>query len=86
MEDNPFVKQIDPKRLKWACRRGMLELDILLGRFLEEAYPALSPEMQVRFAELLAYPDPEVWTWLMGQDLPENQSLIPIIQAIRAHV
>lgn len=86
MEHHPFVKKIDQKRLKWACRRGMLELDLLLGRFLEEAYPKLSPEMQTRFAELLTYTDPELWTWLTGQSLPENQTLIPIIKAIRAHV
>ena len=37
--------QLDSKpKLKWACRRGMLELDILLEPFVDEAYDALSIE------------------------------------------
>ena len=34
----------DKRRLKWACRRGMLELDVLFEPFVEQAYDELSEE------------------------------------------
>ena len=46
------MKEIPP-RLRWSCRRGMLELDVLLGNFLEEAYFGLTPSEQELFVKLL---------------------------------
>lgn len=72
-------------RLKWACRRGMLELDVLLGNFLNEAYPGLSPEDQQRFTDLLDCTDPELFSWLLGREVPENPELAKITEAISRH-
>lgn len=72
-------------RLQWSCRRGMLELDVLLGNFLEEVYPGLSPDDQQSFVALLDYSDPELFDWLLGQSLPTNHDLILIINKIRQH-
>ena len=54
-------------RLRWHCRRGMLELDLLLERFNRDHLPRLNAEQAVRFAELLALPDHELLDLLMGQ-------------------
>ena len=46
----------EPKRrarLKWACRRGMLELDVLFLPFVDEAFDSLSYEQQEIFENLL---------------------------------
>ncbi|MEO8965757.1 MAG: succinate dehydrogenase assembly factor 2 [Gammaproteobacteria bacterium] len=72
-------------RLRWSCRRGMLELDVLLGNFLEEAYVTLSPEDQAIFVELLARNDQELFYWLTGQEKASNPILAIMVEKIRHH-
>ncbi|HEX4044737.1 MAG TPA: succinate dehydrogenase assembly factor 2 [Gammaproteobacteria bacterium] len=73
------------KELHWACRRGMLELDVLLGNFLKEAYPDLSLTDKASFVELLTHPDPVLFAWLLGQIQPDDQALAHIVTLIRHH-
>ena len=72
-------------RLRWACRRGMLELDTLLTPFLEQAYTALSPVAQSAFARLLQSSDLELFCWLLRRETPADPELQSIIGAILAH-
>ena len=72
-------------KLAWACRRGMLELDILLGNFLKNKYLDLSNTEQQLFANLLSHPDPTLLAWLMGHEMPEDETLIAIVKLIREH-
>ena len=72
-------------RLSWACRRGMLELDVLLGNFLKEVYPVLSEEEKNLFEILLSFPDPQLFAWLLSQEKPADARLIFIIEKIRHH-
>ena len=44
-------------KLRWQCRRGTKELDLLLSHYLENYYPLANPEGQQRFVELLALDD-----------------------------
>ncbi len=48
-------------RLRWRCRRGMLELDLVLARFLEENYAGLTAQQQQEFETLLKLEDHELW-------------------------
>lgn len=48
-------------RIRWDCRRGMLELDMVLARFLERDFEQLTPQEVAAFKGLLAYPDPDLW-------------------------
>jgi antitoxin CptB len=73
------------KKLFWACRRGMLELDVLLGNFLEEVYPKLSEDEKKQFSLLLDQPDPNLFAWLMGHEKPQDPGLAAITEAIRNH-
>lgn len=72
-------------RLHWACRRGMLELDVLLGNFLKEAYEGLSDAEKADFTEFLTYPDPELMAWIMGRETPPTASLAAMAKRIHAH-
>lgn len=72
-------------KLKWACRRGMLELDVLLGNFVNTGYSALSLEDKEQFVELLTHSDPELFDWLMGHSAPEDKELVKITEIIRLH-
>ncbi|VVC75809.1 Antitoxin CptB [Aquicella siphonis] len=74
-----------PEKLRWACRRGMLELDVLLGNFLSEAYPELAREDKKRFVALLNCSDPELFAWLMGSATPEDSDLARITEIIHSH-
>jgi antitoxin CptB len=53
-------------RLRWQCRRGSLELDLILEKYLETGYLAATAEEKARFAELLKLEDGELLALLMG--------------------
>lgn len=71
--------------LRWACRRGMLELDILLGRFLEQRYLLLSPQQKKCFEQLLTCEDQDLFLWLTGKSQPEDPLLAAIVEEVRHH-
>ena len=57
-------------RLRWKCRRGTLELDLLLQQFLERDYPALDARAQSQFEALLELGDEELWAMIQGEVPP----------------
>jgi len=73
----------DNKRVYWACRRGMLELDLFLIPFFEKYYDTLTHDEKLSFSTLLTATDPEIFSWLMGHQVPENASLLDIVKKIR---
>ena len=74
-----------PSKLRWACRRGMLELDVLLGNFLEEAYLSLEKNEQEVFVRMLDLPDPDLFIYLTGKEIPENSDIKKMIERIQVH-
>ena len=69
-------------RLRWRCRRGMKELDVLLTRYVEHEYGAASPAAQRAFLELLEAPDPLIYAYCMGQSNPPTPLLRAVIERI----
>ncbi|NQY65744.1 MAG: succinate dehydrogenase assembly factor 2 [Alteromonadaceae bacterium] len=80
---SPAVKK---NRIKWACRRGMLELDVLFIPFVDEAYDELSEENKVTFERLLEGEDPELFAWFMGHETCEDKELNAMVQFILGRV
>lgn len=74
-----------PPRLQWACRRGMLELDLWLGRFLNESWPDLDQSEKALFETLLEAPDPTLYRWLTQQETPSDPATCKLIDRIRDH-
>ncbi|CEG57041.1 FAD assembly factor SdhE [Legionella fallonii] len=71
-------------RLSWHCRRGMLELDLILQRFMEHGGIDKLTEQELKsFNLLLSYTDPELFSWLMGHDEPQDEELSTIVAIIR---
>lgn len=70
-------------RLHWQCRRGMLELDLLLQAFLEQGYDRLDAEGKQAFAELLDYPDQLLLEYLMELSHPLDARIAHVIKCIR---
>lgn len=69
-------------KTKWMCRRGMLELDIMLMPFFENCFIDLSSAEQESFIELLKMDDPLLFRWLMRQEKPDKIQLQYIIEKI----
>jgi len=67
-------------RLRWQCRRGMLELDLLLLEFLENQYATLDADSQQAFVALLEYPDQVLQHWLIAPD--SSDEVDPPVKAI----
>jgi antitoxin CptB len=69
-------------RLRWHCRRGMRELDVLLTRYLEQTYPAASSTQQLAFESLLDLQDPLILAYLTGSAVPDRQEIQDVIQQL----
>jgi len=67
----------DLNRLKWQCRRGLLELDILLARFLEKN------DVQ-GLDELLDLPDNDLLDIVMGRSNSFQPHLKDLVARLRA--
>ncbi|MCC5856409.1 MAG: succinate dehydrogenase assembly factor 2 [Idiomarina sp.] len=64
----------DKRRLRWACRRGMLELDVLFAPFVDQAYDELSEDQKAIFRRLITCDDPDLFAWFMGhQQCPDPE-------------
>lgn len=70
-------------RLRWRCRRGMLELDLLLQGFLDSGYTALSEPQQECFVTLLELPDQTLFEYLMGYREVKERELADVVARIR---
>lgn len=51
-------------RIRWKCRRGTLELDLLLTGFVDRHYSSLNPTERDEFSALLELDDEELWALL----------------------
>lgn len=74
---------VELERVRWRCRRGLLELDIVLGRFIKQ-YPDLGIEQRLEFDLLLDMPDTELWDKISGKQPAahkEQELLLALINA-----
>ncbi len=71
-------------RIRWACRRGMRELDISIMPFFEYEYDSLNDDDKRIFVRLLACPDPDLFNWLMNHGRPENDELYHMVKLIQS--
>ena len=70
-------------RIAWQCRRGMRELDELLGRFVQQRYGSLNQQQRSTFQTLLEYPDAVLLELLMGRMTPADTDVAHRVHAIR---
>ncbi len=75
------MNEID--RLRWSCRRGLLELDLVLQRFLREEYPLLGDEQKQTFSRLLGLPDNDLLDLAMGRADTTDEAFGEIVQLMR---
>ena len=70
-------------RLRWLCRRGMKELDVLLTNYLEHHYPAAPAQQQQAFESLLQMPDPDLYSLILGRIESADQDIARVIKLLR---
>lgn len=71
-------------RLRWRCRRGMKELDVLLARYLDEHFCAASPADQEAFRQLLGAEDTVLYAYCLGAEPPPPR-FRALIERITSH-
>jgi antitoxin CptB len=76
-------KMNEHKLLRWRCRRGMRELDLVLQRFFDDHYDHLPDEGKQAFSRLLDQEDQDVLRWLLGHTIPPDQALSQLIEEIK---
>ena len=73
-------------RAKWASRRGLLELDLLLAPFVNEAFNALDDDLRSDYRELLFEDDQDLMEWIMGRtEVSEPRFARVVLQIRRFH-
>jgi len=73
----------DFDRVRWHCRRGLLELDIILTRFLESGYPRLSEAQRAVFSGLLEYADNDLWDFVSGRNYSADAAEEEVLNLLR---
>jgi succinate dehydrogenase flavin-adding protein (antitoxin of CptAB toxin-antitoxin module) len=71
------------ERIRWRCRRGMLELDLVLNAFAETHLQTLAPAELETFRALLERPDPELLDYVMGRDEPSAARELELVALMR---
>jgi antitoxin CptB len=71
-------------RLRWRCRRGLLENDLILARFLDARGATMNVDDIDALDRLLDLGDDELWDLLAGRMEPEDATLRPMLAALRA--
>ncbi|WP_159226964.1 FAD assembly factor SdhE [Pantoea sp. 18059] len=73
----------DKSRIQWACRRGMLELDVAIMPFFKFEYETLSDTDKQVFVDLLKSDDPDLFNWLMNHGEPKDPELKRMVNLIQ---
>jgi antitoxin CptB len=70
------------ERARWRCRRGLLELDIVLQRFMDEYYAKLDEAELRQFETLLDLPDNDLWDMIALKEA-ESANLNPVLRLLQ---
>ena len=70
-------------RAKWASRRGLLELDLLLAPFVTETFLELNASLRQDYRELLFQDDQDLMEWIMGRSAITEDRFVSVIEEIR---
>ena len=77
------MTQVEMNRLRWRCRRGLLENDLVLERFLELQGAQLEGERLRAFESLLDYADDELWGIVSGRSECRDPALGEVVGLLR---
>ncbi len=70
-------------RVRWHCRRGLLELDLVLNHFVDNRFAQLKPEQKQALARLLDLPDNDLWDLVTGRASIDDEACTEIVGMLR---
>lgn len=70
-------------RIRWDCRRGLLELDLILEQFNTRYLAELDAVELARFRELLVLPDNDLLDLAMGRTAPPDRRFDTILRLLQ---
>lgn len=76
------VLEVTPGVLRWRCRRGMRELDLLLCRWLDRGWAVADADRRATFQRLLEEPDPQLADWLLHGHRPADLPTVALLDDI----
>ena len=78
-------ESVERGRLRWRCRRGMKELDLLLVAWLDEHWEAAGQDERLRFVRFLELQDPQIAGYLLRDESPatDNDTFEPLARQLR---
>ncbi|AEJ00721.1 protein of unknown function DUF339 [Nitrosomonas sp. Is79A3] len=71
------------ERARWRCRRGLLELDIVLQRFMDQYYTQLDESGLEQFERLLALPDNDLWDLITARQVTTDDNLQQVLELLQ---
>ena len=71
------------ERARWRCRRGLLELDIVLQRFMDRYYAQLDQQELEQFERLLSLPDNDLWDLIAAKQINHDRSLQTVLELLQ---
>ncbi len=77
-----MIPREEINRMRWASRRGMLELDLVLEPFVVERYCALDEADRLRFQQLLRCEDQDLFAWFLRRERPDDEELRAIVSKV----
>jgi len=78
------MDRLERDRLHWKCRRGLLELDLVLERFMKDEAPRLGRDELAAFEVLLAEGDNDLWDLVIGRSEQVDEQCRGILARLRA--
>ncbi len=71
------------ERAHWRCRRGLLELDIVLQRFMDQYYTQLDKSGLEQFERLLALPDNDLWDLITARQINTDDNWQQVLELLQ---
>jgi len=71
-------------RIRWRCRRGMLENDLILARYLDTNAASMSEAEVAMLDRLLDLPDNELWDLIAGRATTDDRGVAELVEQLRA--
>jgi antitoxin CptB len=89
MRDMSISHQADPAkraRLRWRARRGLLENDLIITRFLDAHESTLTDDEVDAFSQLMNVSDNDLMSLLLARKEPEGEVDLPHVHALLARL
>lgn len=77
------AEEVEFRKLRWRCRRGMRELDRLLERWLDQQWRQSPTAQREVFQRLLDSEDDKLWRWFLGHEAPADVEIAALVEQIR---